>query len=138
MSTTTEEPLSIDFSVSGDVNKFTKTWETDLVSTLRDCFKQVRSVSITDGNLNIVKRLDELESTMKNDVLDCKVKSEAALDLATQNSNVMKELRADIQQLKVSSAAELQFSAAELQQLKDTTDAQYKLLKQSSDSEIKN
>ena len=137
MSTTTEEPLSIDFSVSGDVNKFTKAWETDLVSTLRDCFKQV-SVSITDGNLNIVKRLDELESTMKNDVLDCKVKSEAALDLATQNSNVMKELRADIQQLKVSSAAELQSSAAELQQLKDTTDAQYKLLKQSSDSEIKN
>ena len=137
MSTTTEEPLSIDFSVSGDVKKFTKAWETDLVSTLRDCFKQV-SVSITDGNLNIVKRLDELESTMKNDVLDCKVKSEAALDLATQNSNVMKELRADIQQLKVSSAAELQSSAAELQQLKDTTDAQYKLLKQSSDSEIKN
>ena len=137
MSTTTEEPLSIDFSVSGDVNKFTKAWETDLVSTLRDCFKQV-SVSITDGNLNIVKRLDELESTMKNDVLDCKVKSEAALDLATQNNNVMKELRADIQQLKVSSAAELQSSAAELQQLKDTTDAQYKLLKQSSDSEIKN
>ena len=128
MSTVTEEPLSIDFSVSGDVNKFTKTWATDLVSTLRDCFKQV-SVSITDGNLNIVKRLDELESTMKNDVLDCKVKSEAALDLATQNSNAMKELRADIQQLKVS-------SAAELQQLKDTTDAQYKLLKQSSDSEI--
>ena len=121
MSMATEEPLSIDFSVSGDVNKFTKTWATDLVSTLRDCFKQV-SVSITDGNLNIVKRLDELESTMKNDVLDCKVKSEAALDLATQNSNVMKELRADIQQLKVS-------SAAELQQLKDTTDAQYKLLK---------
>ena len=40
----------------------------------------------------MVKRLDELELTVKNDVLDCMVKSEATLDLATQNCNDACEL----------------------------------------------